>query len=172
MQFQDALRSVEEAAGWKSGRADADGIFSFELDEGPGVRFVAPDAHTLVLFCDLGPFPSEEEDEVARERIGALALAALRFERSILSVRRGRIELHRRLDLAGAQPADVVRETTELLNDAARWRDRLEGESAFSASPFSFNSFGSFGAFGSFGSFDSTNAFDSNVRPAPGDIPV
>lgn len=169
MRFQDALRSVEAAAGWKSGRADGEGIFSFELDEGPGVRFVAPDARTLVLFCDLGSFPSEEEDEAARERIGALALAALRFERSILSVRRGRIELHRRLDLAGAQPADVVRETTDLLNDAAQWRERLEGGKNPSASPFSF---GSFDALGAFGSFDSANAFDFNVRPAPGDIPV
>lgn len=166
MQFQDALRSVGLAVGREADRTDEEGVFTFEFDEGPGVRLVAPDARTLVLFCDLGPFPSEAENEAARERIGALALAALRFERSILSVRGGRVELHRRLDLTGAQLADVVRETTDLLNDAARWRERTEGARTPSASPFSFLSFGSFGDFGTVG------AFDSGARPAPGDIPV
>lgn len=149
MGFDEARRAVEAAAGWKAGTSiveDGMNAWTYALADGR-ITFAAPDARTFVAFVRVGAYPIAPEAAPERERIGRLAAAAMREERSVLSLRGGELELHRSLDLAYADEAAVVTLVTELLNDAARWRVRLsEGGGSSdsnnsSASPFSMGGF-------------------------------
>lgn len=147
MRFTDALQCVETSAGWRHAPADAQGVSTHELDDGLCLRLSCPDGRRFIASCALGTFPdgADADSAASRERIGLLCAAAIRAEPSVLSVREGRLELHRVVDLDEAEPAGLADAVAGLLNDAARWRARLSegGLRPASSSPFSMGSFGS-----------------------------
>lgn len=137
-----AVSAIEEAAGWRPTAPDADGVWHYFLEDGLDLNVFSPDGRTCVFDADLGslpdPGPARDEELV---RIGRLVAASLKTRASILSVRNGRLSLHRTVRLQTASERQIVAQAQDFLNDQAWWRRNLNANvAASSSSAFSFPS--------------------------------
>ena len=132
--LSQAVQTVAGAAGWRAAQPDELGIYHYLLEGGLDLDLQSPDARTLVIGCDMGPVPEENERWA---EIGRLAAGSALRRASTLAVDEERLTLFRRLDLGRVSESELIDAVRDFLNDQAWWRSRLEGTSASSTSGFS-----------------------------------
>ena len=145
MSLDAAVEALCRAAGWRDVPLDDEGVRHFLLEDGLDLDVRSPDGRVCILSADLGAGPEADQPDADDQyaRIGRMAAAVARAQRSTLSVHEGRLSLWRRVPLDAGE-ADFCREAREFLNDQAWWRGRLDGadEGAAPVSPFSFGASG------------------------------
>lgn len=146
MNFQEALKTLTNQTGWTMPKAGADGAYRFHLEDGLDFAMFSPDGRLCILTSDLGAAPSENDPDYAEksERLGTVCAALMPYGRAQFTCAKDRLELVRAFSFDGLPADGAVREAEAFLNEAARWKEALEGASGAASrpanSPFSLGS--------------------------------
>ena len=137
MNFQEALKTLTNKTGWTMPKAGAEGVFRFHLEDGLDFALHSPDGRLCILTSDMGEAPSENDPDYAdrSDRLGTVCAALMPYGRAQFSCAKDRLELVRAFSLDGLSPDGAVRETEAFLNEAARWKKALEGDSSAASRP-------------------------------------
>lgn len=141
---QHAADAITRAAGWAAATPDDQGIFHFHLEENLDMDFFCPDGRTGIFLSILTTLPDQEtEADQLVLRCAQYVVSSSKKHTSILSLKSGRIQLHRTLGLDRLSKEELSRTlpvvARDFLNDLAWWHSALgnqEGKSTLS-SPFS-----------------------------------